>query len=44
MRIDFGVDEEVGGFVVKVGEVAGNEVGTVAVFQMTPKRLALVGN
>lgn len=37
MRVDFGVDEEVGGFVIEVFEVTGNEVGAVAVFEVAPE-------
>jgi hypothetical protein len=35
--IEFGLDEEVGGFVVEVVEIAGNQIGTVSVFQMAPE-------
>ena len=37
MRVDFGVHEEVGGFVVELVEVEGDEVGAVAVFEVAPK-------
>ena len=37
MRFEFHLDEKVGGFVVEVFEVAGDEITTMTVFEMTPE-------
>ena len=37
MRFEFHFDEKVGGFVVEVFEVAGDEITTMTVFEMTPE-------
>ncbi len=38
-RVEPGGDEEIGGFVVEVVEVAGDEVGAVAEFEVAPEHL-----
>ena len=37
MRFEFHLDEKVGGFIVEVSEVAGEEITAMTVFEMTPE-------